>query len=74
MITSTIYTLQGDIDDAATRAIKAEVYLVPRVGGVAFEIEDGKESRMILKHKEEDLIDRATIDAAVRKAGDYSLA
>ena len=73
MITSTTYTLAGDIDDAATRAIKAEVYLVPDVGAIAFEIEDGAPARMILKHKEEVAIDRGELEAALHKAGGYRL-
>jgi hypothetical protein len=73
LITSTVYTVLGDVDDAATRALKAEIYLLPGVGAIAFEIEEGKDTRLILKHKEDETVDRAALDAAVHRAGDYRL-
>ncbi|GAA4478612.1 hypothetical protein GCM10023190_20310 [Enteractinococcus fodinae] len=73
MITSTIYFLEGALSNAATRSIKGQVYDVPRVGGVAFEVEAGKDTCMILKHKDDEPIDRTALEAAVAKAGNYRL-
>lgn len=73
MITSTIYFLDGALSNAATRAVKGKVYQVPQVGGVAFEVEPGKNTRMILKHKSDESIDRAELETAIAKAGDYRL-
>ena len=71
MITSTIYFLEGALSNAATRAIKAKVYQVSRVGGIAFEVDPGKDARMILKHKVDEPLDRAEIEAAIANAGKY---
>lgn len=73
MITSTIYFLEGTLSNAATRAIKGQVYQVPRVGGISFEVESGKDTRMILKHKVDEPIDRAQLESAVIKAGNFRL-
>lgn len=73
MIVSETYTLTGEIDDAATRAIKANVYLVPHVGAIAFEIVDGGPTRMILKRKDDETIDRDRLAAAVADAGPFGL-
>ncbi len=73
MITSTIYLLEGTLSNAATRAIKGRVYQVPRVGGISFEVEPGKDTRMILKHKNDEPIDRAELELAIAKAGNFQL-
>lgn len=73
MIISTIYLLEGALSNAATRAIKGQVYQVPRVGGISFEVEPGTDTRMILKHKVDEPIDRAQLEAAIAKAGNYRL-
>lgn len=73
MITSTIYTLEGALSNEATRAIKGHVYQVPRVGGISFEVEEGQDTLMILKHKKNEPIDRAELEAAVTNAGNFHL-
>lgn len=73
MITSTIYQLEGALSNAATRAIKGRVYQVPRVGGISFEVQPGHDTRMILKHKMDEPIDRTQLEAAIAKAGNYRL-
>lgn len=73
MITSTVYFLEGALSNAATRAIKGQVYQVPRVGGISFEVEHGKDTRMILKHKVDEPINGAQLEAAIVKAGNYRL-
>lgn len=73
MIASTIYVLEGALSNEATRIIKGQVYQVPRVGGISFEVQEGKDTRMILKHKTTEPIDRADLEAAIAKAGNYRL-
>lgn len=73
MIISTIYTLAGELSNAATRSIKGQVYRVPRVGGVSFEVVPGQDTRMIIKHKDNEPVVREELEAAVAKAGDYQL-
>ena len=46
--------------------------LIIALGGFSTEIED-HESRIILKHKDDVVLDPAVIDQALREAGDYSL-
>lgn len=73
MITSTIYLLAGELSNAATRSIKGRVYQMPRVGGIAFEVVPGQDTRMIIKHKDDEPIDRGALEVAVAKAGNYQL-
>lgn len=73
MITSTIFVLEGALSNEATRVIKGQVYQVPRVGGISFEVEKGKDTRMIIKHKITEPIDRAELETAIAKAGSYRL-
>lgn len=73
MIASTIFLLEGTLSDEATRVIKGEVYQVSRVGGISFEVEAGKDTRMILKHKITEPIDRSELETAIAQAGDYRL-
>ncbi|WP_022870065.1 hypothetical protein [Yaniella halotolerans] len=73
MITSTIYLLAGELSNAATRSIKGRVYQVPCVGGIAFEVVPGQDTRMIIKHKDDEPLDRGQLEAAVAKAGNYQL-
>lgn len=73
MITSTIYLLAGELSNAETRTVKGKVYQVPRVGGIAFEVEAGEDTRMILKLKEDEPIDRGELEAAIAKAGNVRL-
>jgi hypothetical protein len=73
MIVSETHTLTGAVDDAATRAIKAKVYLVPHVGAIAFEIVEGSPARMILKRKDDEPVDRERLAAAIADAGPFTL-
>lgn len=73
MITSTIYILAGQLSAADTRRVKGQMYQVPQVGAIAFEVEAGKDTRVILKHKTDEPIDRGALEAAVAKAGNYRL-
>lgn len=73
MITSTLYLLAGALSNEAIRIIKGEVYQVDRVGGVSFEVEEGQDTRMILKHKMSEPIDRAELESAIARAGQYQL-
>ncbi|HIY87008.1 MAG: hypothetical protein L0K41_05030 [Yaniella sp.] len=73
MITSTIYILAGELSNAATRSIKGQVYQVPRVGGISFEVVPGQDTRMIIKHKDDEPVARGDLEAAVAKAGKYQL-
>lgn len=73
MITSTIYLLAGELSNAETRTVKGKVYQVSHVGGIAFEVETGHDTRMILKHKDDEPIDRGELEAAIAKAGNFRL-
>ncbi|GAA2045304.1 hypothetical protein GCM10009720_27710 [Yaniella flava] len=73
MITSTIYLLAGELSNAETRTVKGKVYQVPRVGGIAFEVQTGQDTRMIIKHKEDEPIDRTELETAIAKAGKFRL-
>jgi len=48
-----------------------KVSAVPGLGSVAVEIIPGGPSTLIVKHRDDVVPDRAAIEAAVRKAGDY---
>lgn len=74
LITSTIYHIEGRLTNSETRAVKGQVYKVPRVGGVSFEVDTGKDTRMILKHKTDELIDRQDLETALTEAGGFRLA
>ena len=69
MIISTIYLIAGELSNADTTAIKGQVYRVPRVGAIAFEVQIGQDTRMILKHKRDETIDRTDLETALAKAG-----
>lgn len=73
MITSTIYLIAGELSNADTTAIKGQVYRVPRVGAIAFEVQTGQDTRMILKHKRDETIDRTDLETALAKAGNFQL-
>lgn len=73
MIISTTYLLFGELSQAAIRRIKGKVYQVPRVGGISFEVQAGQDTKMILKHKSNEPVDRHDLEAAVAKAGPYQL-
>ncbi|CAJ1510830.1 hypothetical protein [[Mycobacterium] burgundiense] len=70
---STSYRVGGMVTAADARAVKDSLSAVPGIGAVATEIMPGGESTLILKHKEDIALDRAVIEAAVRKAGRYTL-
>ena len=70
---STIYTVTGMTCDSCARAIKDSVSTVDGVGGVAVEIIADGESRLIFKHKDDVVLDRSAIEAAVHRAGEYRL-
>lgn len=69
---STIFTVNGMRTNGDVLAVRAAMYQVPGVGGFSTEIED-HESRMILKHKDDVVLDPAVIDQALREAGGYSV-
>lgn len=70
---STTYLVTGMTCDRCARVIKDKVSTVPGVGAVAVEIVGDGESRLILKHKENVELDRADVEDAVHRAGDYRL-
>lgn len=69
---STTFVVNGVRTNGDVLAVRAAMYHVPGVGGFSTEIED-HESRIILKHKDDVVLDPAVIDQALREAGDYSL-
>lgn len=73
MIISTVYQVAGELTTAQTRAVKGRVYQVPRVGGLAFEVQPGHDTRMIIKHKSDEPIDRADLATALSEAGNFRL-
>ncbi|MGO1510457.1 MAG: hypothetical protein ACTHW4_07780 [Actinomycetales bacterium] len=60
-------TTNGDV-----LAVRAAMYGVSGVGGFSAEIEDG-ENRIILKHKDDVVLDPAVIEDALHQAGSYSI-
>ncbi|MGV0837970.1 heavy-metal-associated domain-containing protein [Mycolicibacterium thermoresistibile] len=70
---STTYRVDGMTTAADARAVKDALSAVPGIGAVATEIVHGGESKVILKHKDDVVPDRAAIEAAIRKAGRYRL-
>ncbi|WP_326548643.1 hypothetical protein QGN32_11255 [Mycolicibacterium sp. ND9-15] len=70
---STTYRVGGMSTAEDARAVKDSLSAVPGIGAVATEIVPGGESVVILKHEEDVELDRSVLDAAVRKAGRYTL-
>ncbi|CAJ1587111.1 heavy metal-associated domain-containing protein [[Mycobacterium] wendilense] len=70
---STIYRVVGMDRPADARAVKDSLSAVPGIGGIATEIVPGGDSKVILKHKADVVLDRSAIEAALRKAGRYTL-
>lgn len=70
---STIFIVSGMNTSADARAIQGRLYQVSDVGGVATEIIPGGDSRIIIKHKDDVQLDRAALQAALQKAGNYTL-
>lgn len=74
-LTATAFTLVGEPrTERQLRAIWHSVAALPDIGAIAFEVEPGVPSRMIIKHKESVVLDRDAIGDAVRAAGPYDLA
>ncbi|KAA9393988.1 hypothetical protein FCK90_08645 [Kocuria coralli] len=70
---STTFIVKGMRTSGDARTVQAAMYHVTGVGGAATEIED-QESRIILKHKDDIVLDPVVIDQALRQAGNYSIA
>jgi len=70
---STTYTIAGMTTAKDARIVKDSLYHLADIGGVATEIVPASDSLIILKHKDDIELDRATIAAALRDAGDYTL-
>ena len=70
---STTYRVGGMSTAEDARAVEDELSAVPGVGAVATEIAPGRDSLVILKHKDDVELDRSALEAAVRKAGPYTL-
>ena len=70
---STTYRVSGMETAEDARAIKDSLSTVPGIGAIATEIVPGGASTVILKHKDDVVLDRSAIEAALRRAGDYTL-
>lgn len=70
---STTFPVNGMTTNGDVLAVRAAMYRVEGVGGFSSEIEPGG-SRIILKHKDDVVLDPTVIDAALKRAGDYSIA
>lgn len=73
MIITTIVDLEGRLTDDQTKLVKQEVYDIPPVGAVAFEVTE-QGTQMFLKHPEGTEVDREAIAAALAQAGPFRLA
>lgn len=73
MIVSTTYLSSGELSKAATRRIKGNEYQAPRVGGISSETRAGKDTKMMIKHKSNEPVDRNDLETVVAKAGNYQL-
>src|SRR5699024_7493146 len=62
VIISTISIIAGARSNDDTIAIISKVYLVPRVGSISFEVQIGQDTRMILKHKRVETINRTYLE------------
>ena len=72
-LSTTAYELSGVGDDNDVNRVTDEMSTVPDVGAVAIEIAPGGGVTMFVKHKADVTLDRAAIDAAVRRAGKYAV-
>lgn len=70
---STTYTVVGMTTAKDARIVKDSLYKLDDIGGVATEIFPGRDSLIILKCKDDIELDRESIAAALRDAGDYTL-
>ena len=70
---STTFVVVNMTSSDDVRVIRDEVSAVPGLGAVAAEVIPGNPSTLILKHRDDVVPDRAAIEAAVRKAGDFTL-
>lgn len=70
---STTYAVQGMTTPADARAVKDHLSDAAGVGAVVTEMFPAGNSLITLKHKDDVELDRAEIEAKVRKAGDYTL-
>lgn len=72
---STIFHVDGMRTNDDVLAVRAAMYKVTGVGGFSTETETEDDGmRIILKHKDDVVLDRDVIDKALREAGDYSVA
>ncbi|TDC70221.1 heavy-metal-associated domain-containing protein [Actinomadura sp. GC306] len=70
---STTFRIAGMTTAADARAVKDRLSAVPDIGAVATELVPGGDALVILKHKDDVVLDRAALQAALRDAGDYTL-
>ncbi|MGC5627754.1 hypothetical protein ACPYO6_05830 [Georgenia sp. Z1344] len=69
---STTFAVDGMRTNGDVLAVRAAMYKVAGVGGFSAEIEE-QGSQIILKHKDDVVLDPDVIDRALRAAGDYSV-
>lgn len=62
---------QGSFRKPPPDALRATSNQTPRVGGISSEIRAGKDTKMMIKHKSNEPVDRKDLETAVAKAGDY---
>lgn len=72
-LTSTSFDLSGVTSGDDVREVTDEVSTVPGVGGVAIELTPGGAATMFVKHKVDVELDRTAINAAVQRAGRFTV-